>query len=416
MDHERGTHDVPALIFGGHITALGVLRTLVRRGVPCYVVDDTSDIIVRSRWYRRPARMLPESADSAALAAYLEALPFERAVLIPCSDLWMQAVSSLPAELRDRFPASIPTQAAVQRFVDKAQFLALVDDLAIPHPRTYRLSGPQDIDTVPDDALVGGFLKPAESHRFYQRFGTKGSFVASRAQARDLIATAAADDIELMLQEWVPGPVSNTILLDGFVDRAGDVTTIVARRRLRMDPPRLANTACDMTIPIGDVQQAVDDTKRLLRAVAYRGIFNVEYKLDVRDDRWKIIEVNARPFWLIAHIARTGADLPWLAYRDALELPLGPAVSYEVGRYGMYEVPEIAAITRAWLHLRRPDGPVIGPWMRGDHTLIYWSDPLPGAFDLARAARRRFGASARAFVHAGGRMLSQVRAWRSPAT
>ncbi len=46
-----------------------------------------------------------------------------------------------------------------------------------------------------------------------------------------------------MLQEWIPGNMSKTILIDGFVDREGTIKTIVARRRVRMDPPRIANTA-----------------------------------------------------------------------------------------------------------------------------------------------------------------------------
>ena len=42
----------PVLIFGAHLAALGVLRILARHGIQAYVDDDTTNVIVHSRWYR----------------------------------------------------------------------------------------------------------------------------------------------------------------------------------------------------------------------------------------------------------------------------------------------------------------------------------------------------------------------------
>ena len=52
-----------------------------------------------------------------------------------------------------------------------------------------------------------------------------------------------------------PGEPAKTILIDGFVDRTGKIPGMVARRRVRMDPPRLANTCSDVTIPTGGCQR-----------------------------------------------------------------------------------------------------------------------------------------------------------------
>lgn len=379
----------PVLIFGAHITALGVLRMLAGRGIQCYVVDATSNIIVRSRWYRSTERTLPESSDSDALAEFLRSLRLPRAVLIACSDQWALAVSGLPPELRERFPASVAPRAAVEQFVDKDRFRALVDRLGIPHPRTLLIREPADLDLATDDDLAYGFLKPTDSHRHNRRFGTKGSFVRSRDEARRLVGQASADGITFMLQEWIPGNMSKTILIDGFVDREGTIRAMVARRRVRMDPPRLANTCSDVTIPLADVEQIVPAIRTLLAETAYRGIFNVEFKLDERDGRFKIIEVNPRPFWLIGHIARAGVDLPWLSYLDAEEMPVPTAAPYQVGRYGMYEVLDAAAILRAWSSRHRPEGPVVRPWLRGDRALFWWSDPGPAAGAVWQTLGRR---------------------------
>ena len=185
--------------------------------------------------------------------------------------------------------------------------------------------------------------------------------------------------------------MSKTFLIDGFVDRTGAIRAMVARRRVRMDPPRLANTCSDVTIPLAELEACLPPLQRLLEAVDYRGIFNVEFKLDERDGRFKIIELNPRPFWLIGHISRAGADLAWLSYLDAQDLPVPEAAPYQVGRYGRYEIPDATAIARAWRHGRRPEGPVIRPWLRGDRALFWWRDPLPAAADVGQIVGRRLG-------------------------
>src|SRR6476660_1128706 len=126
----------PVLIFGTHLPPLGALRVLSRRGIRCYVVDDTNDIITRSRWYRPAERTLKETTDSDVLNDYLTSLRLPRAVLLPCTDMWSLAVAGLPSETRSRFPASVASRDTVEQFVRKDQFRRLVEQLGIPNPRT----------------------------------------------------------------------------------------------------------------------------------------------------------------------------------------------------------------------------------------------------------------------------------------
>ncbi len=385
------TDRTPVLIFGAHLAALGVLRVLARHGVPTYVVDDTTNVIVRSRWYRPAERTLAETSDPAVLAEYLESLTLPGAVLIACSDQWALAVSGLPAELRERFPASIAPHAAIEQFVDKDRFRGLVDRLDIPRPRSLPIREPGDLAAATDDDLAVGFLKPTESHVNNRQNKTKGFFVESREEAVRLVERARETGITFMLQEWIPGDIGNTVIIDGFVDRHGDVRALLARRRVRMDPPRLANTSCDVTIPLTELDACMPALRTLLEATEYRGLFMVEFKLDERDGLFKIIELNARPFWLIGHIERAGVDLPWMSYLDAQELPVPAPPPYQVGRYGMYEILDATAIARAWVSRRRPAGPVVKPWLRGDRALFWFRDPMPALGGIGQIVTRRLG-------------------------
>lgn len=389
MAGASGTPREPVLIFGPHIAALGVLRTLVGHGVQAYVVDDTENVIVRSRWYRAPAQRLAETSDPEVLAAYLRSLDIPGGVLIACSDQWALAVAGLPDDVRDRFPSSIAPRHAIERFVDKDRFRALVDELDIPRPRTLPIHEPADLALASDADLANGFLKPTESQAHNRHFRTKGFFIESRDHARLLVEEGAAAGVTFMLQEYIPGDPSKTILIDGFVDRHGAISGMVGRRRLRMDPPLLANTCSDVTVPFAEVEACVPALERLFEAVHYRGIFNVEFKFDERDRRFKIIELNPRPFWLIGHIARAGLDLPWMSYLDAHGEAVPVVASYQVGRYGMYEIPDAKAIARGIMSRRRPAGPVLRSWLLGDKALFWWSDPMPALGGLGASVRRK---------------------------
>jgi D-aspartate ligase len=388
------THRLPVLLLGKHITALGAMRVLARDGIEVLGVEDTTDLITRSRWYRPAEARIPETTDSEILADYLRGLRLPRAVLIACSDRWTEAVAGLPADVRERFPASISPAAVVAQLVDKARFRVLVERLGIPAPTSIPIRSPADLEPVSEEVLRNGFLKPTDSQTYARATGTKGAFVTSRAKAVAVVEAAIEAGVTLILQEFIPGPPGNTILLDGFVDRTGRVTAMSARRRVRMDPPLLANTSCDVMIPLDEVAEAAEATRGLLAEIRYRGVFNVEFKFDARDGQFKIIEVNPRPFWLVAHIAAAGLDLPLMSYLDAQELPVPQAERYQVGRYGLYEMPDAAAIIRAVASGRRPDGPVLRSWLLGDHAVFWPSDPMPGLIDLARGIRRRLsGAS-----------------------
>jgi D-aspartate ligase len=382
---------LPVLIFGSHLAALGVLRVFARHGVTAFVADDTTNVVTRSRWYRRPSKTLLETADPAVLADYLRSLDIPRAVLIACSDTWALAVAGLPDDLRERFPASIAPHESIERFVDKDRFRTLIDDLDIPRPRTMPINEPADIAAASDEDLATGFLKPTESQLHNRYFKTKGSFIGSREQAIEIVERARAAGITFMLQEWIPGGASNTFIVDGFVDRNGEIRALHARRRVRMEPPRLANTCCDVTIPLDDVATAIPAIRTLLKATRYRGIFMIEFKFDDRDGLFKVIELNARPFWLVGHVERAGVDLPWMSYLDAQGLPVPRTTSYQIGRYGMYEILDAAAIGRSIASGRRPHGAVLKPWLLGDKALFWWSDPMPALGALTQAVTRRFG-------------------------
>ena len=364
---------VPVLAFGCELTLIGVTRILGRDKIPLYVVCDGTDFVRSSRWYSEPPvnvhNLRPDK-----LTLFLRSLPLKRAVLMPCTDDWLRAVSSLPDALARRFPASIASPAVIQTMVDKWQFAQLLEQTGTPHPETLLISSRHHLESLSEKCFNRKILKPLSSIDFARKHKVKGYLVTKSAEARRISADI---DFPVMLQDFIPGPPSANVFVEGFVDRNGRTCARLARQRLRMYPPNLGNSTLSKTVRLTEITEAVNALDHLLSSAPYRGIFSAEFKYDSRDSHFKMLEINARPWWYVEFAARCGMDLCRLAYLDALDLPVTPIHDYQVGRRCVL----LSNDFHAYLGARRGDALSLRSWVRSwsgaDGALLAWDDLRP---------------------------------------
>ena len=372
------TPPTPVILLGSSVTVLGALRLFGRRGIPTFVLSRGPDIEASSRWYR-PLPLSPGGdPDPARLEPLLDRVPFETAVLLPCSDSWARAVAGLRPSIAERFPASQADAAAIATLSDKARFAGLADGLGVPHPRTIVLRDLDDFDALPDESFLGSFLKPRNSEAFYQRYRRKATSFKTRAEARARFFEFSEANLPCVLQEYVPGPVTSHYFVDGFVDRDGQVLARFARRRLRMWPPYFGNNSYNVSVPLTDVREAVTMVDRLLAGLRYRGVFSAEFKVDERTGEFKILEINCRLYWFAGFAASCGVDLCDLAYRDALGIAVEPVDHYDEGRrchYLTVDWPACRALHRSG-HLSLQSW--ARSWITGTDLTFARDDPIPG--------------------------------------
>ncbi|MGD2123935.1 MAG: hypothetical protein PVJ76_19445, partial [Gemmatimonadota bacterium] len=208
----------PALILGTGVTALGVLRTLSRAGIPTFTRSTPPGIERRSRWYRAGPEPLggsrpePQSSSRAGtsgvatpLAEYLEAIPLERAVLMPCSDELVLAAASLSSELTSRFVSCIPPRSALEVLVDKGRFRDLLVANEVAHPATHLGNDTSQLETLLETAGEPLFIKPRFSHELQAELGVKGLRPENVKDFRAAMEALESRHIEFLIQEYVPG-------------------------------------------------------------------------------------------------------------------------------------------------------------------------------------------------------------------
>ncbi len=380
--------EVPALVVGSGLSVLGAVRLLGRAGVHAYVFG-VPQIERHSRWYRPAPGYDMKAATPGQLAAYLSECPLERAALIPASDAAVRAIAMLPLQLRERFPASVPSLEIADQLCDKALFGKLLETVGVPGPLTRRVDALTDLAALPDGVFDGAFLKPTDSARFMARFGIKGLRVVSREDAVTKAGPALAEGIGLVLQEYVPftrdptgeGPRGDHVLIDGFVDRTGTIRGMFARRRLRMFPLDFGNTTYMVSIPLREVPGPADALRRLVAHLGHRGIFSGEFKQDPRDGRYKLLEINSRVWWFVEYAGRCGLDVCAMSYLDALEERLDTVIDYRLGAKFVHAHYDYHAV-RA-MHRQGRLGLVAATrsWLGAQEPFFNWTDPLPAVRD-----------------------------------
>ena len=377
----HGFPDVPAVVLGSSVSALGVVRALRAHDIDTRVIAPRRSMVARSKGVVALEDRRGEQ-DVAPLLAFLHETTIDHAVLFPCDDRWLDVVSRLATVDRGSYPASVPDPDVVEQLTDKGAFAQTLDRLDIPRPKTFEVRSVDDLRPIEGAELASYFLKPRDSQRFTNEFHEKGIALTDRRSAFDKLERALAHGHALVAQERILGPPRNHVFLDGFVDRLGRFAGLYARRRVRMFPPEFGNSTDSVTIPLADVEDAVASLRRLFGAIGYRGMFDAEFKRDPATGMHKIIEVNARAWWQIELARAAGVDVVRMAFLDALGLDVPPVERYRIGRRWVHTFPDLRArVSTPWI---QPDAARHDAWFHARHAVLRWSDPRPAFSELER--------------------------------
>lgn len=370
----------PAIVLARGFTGLGCLRSLRMAGIEAYIACPPDDLATRSRWYvPLPGATWDGDIDEDTAAA-LAAVALPNAVLIPGADdaaLWIARHAS--STLAQRFPASTSPPETLAMLQDKRRLAECLRAAGLAHPATFAIDSVADIDRIPFERLDRVFLKPVDSQRFSETTGHKAIWPGDRAACREHWQRLHEQGFEMVAQEYIPGGADQHYFIDGFRDRYGRITGLLARRRHRIYPRDFGNSSYCESVPLVDMGATPEGLARLLESVQYRGIFSAEFKRDPRDGRYRLLEINTRAWWYVEFAARCGVNVCEMAYRDALDLPVVPASrDYPDGVGCTSLAGDIRSVIDAPPGERPPWSTVLRQWRRSHLHAFRLDDPLPG--------------------------------------
>jgi D-aspartate ligase len=375
---------VGAVVIGGDYQGLGIVRSLGRHGVPVCVVDDEHSISRFSR-YTKSFVSLPDLRDQRKVVDSIleigKRLSLEGWVLYPTREELVAAFSHNRSELSEVFRVPTPDWESVKWAWDKRNTYRLAEKLGIPTPMTYY---PEHVDQLTLlDALAPPFvLKPAIKEHFFYATKAKAWRANSHSQLRTLYQEASklAGSGEIMVQELIPGGGSQQFSYCAFFRNGEAVGKMVARRR-RQHPLEFGRAST--FVETVDVPTLEDYSERFLRAIDYYGLVEIEYKLDPRDARYKLLDVNARTWGYHSLGAEAGVDFSYMLYSDQVGLP----VQVSKGRPGVSWVRTITDLPAAMVSIFKGDTnfkSYLGSLKNCNLEAVFSaSDPLPGLAEVA---------------------------------
>jgi len=127
------------------------------------------------------------------------------------------------------------------------------------------------------------------------------------------------------LQECIPGKVHDVCVIAS----RGRLRAALTQVRLKMNPPRGGSGIYNQTT---DEPILRDYAGRLVEALGWHGVAQIEFRWDERDDTPKLMEINPKFWGTLALSIEAGVDFPALACQLALEGDVEPVEHYEVGK------------------------------------------------------------------------------------
>ena len=223
-------------MIGGDYVGLGIVRSLGRRGIPVWVLDDELSVALASRYTRRKLRW-PRGARAqlGGLLALHAAHGLDGWLLCPTRDETAALIARHHDALATRYTLITPPWAVFQHTYDKRLTYQLAAALDIPHPRTRHGLAADELPRLDLDFPL--ILKPAIKHLFYQHTRDKAWRIDTPAQLAIQYAAASrliAPD-QSMLQELGPGAGEAQYSFAGLC-QDGRVLAWVVARRLRQHP------------------------------------------------------------------------------------------------------------------------------------------------------------------------------------
>lgn len=373
-------YSIPALVLGSDITALGVIRNLGRVKIPLHFIPTKNDFVSYSRWAHNLNLSLNEFPESQYFIEFLSKLPLQKAVLFPCSDSLLKVASNLNNQFSNNFPSVAPSPAALEYLVDKSKFAMILKENNLPHPRTFIIKDKDELDKMTDKLFSQSFFKPLNSQKFFRKFGEKAFSVNSKGEAIVLYDKIKSVGLDVLLQEYLPGPATNHYFIDGFLDKNGILRALFPRRRLRMFPPDFGNSTYLVSLSLDEVSPAINTLEELFSKIKFNGIFSAEFKNDERDGLFKILEVNARPWWYIDFAARSGVNVCQLAYNDAIGEEVKTIMNYSIGSRYVYPYYDFFAFLPKCRNQKTKIFTYLISWFFAKKPFFTWDDPFPALF------------------------------------
>jgi predicted ATP-grasp superfamily ATP-dependent carboligase len=297
------------IVLGGHVQGYGIIRVYGFNKIPIILIDSTRFNIARhskycKKFYKKDYEEILEFLlDKTIIEKYGKWL------IIPTDDYHVKILSTNKKILSEHYNILIDDWAKIKLFYDKTNSYPLVEKLGIPVPKTMAKIDKKDLPEIAKNISYPCIIKPAIMKDFLRIFHKKVIFCQdykSLLENYELV-TDKIDPSELLIQEIIDGSNINQFSV-GLFSIDGQVQNFIVAQRARQHPIDFGNATTYARTVVNETLK--NYALRIIKEVKLSGVFEVEFKFDDKDKKYKFLEINPRTWkW---HLIAEQANVPLL--------------------------------------------------------------------------------------------------------
>ena len=328
----------PAVVVGLSITGLGIVRSLAKSGINVIGVDTGfNKPSSHTKYCKKVTCADIDSEDKLLEALILISKKAEvKPVLFLSTDMSVLIASENREILEDYYLFNLPTKSTVQTFMHKTLFAEFARRNSFHIPKTFVANGIEDVEVFAEQVDYPCVLKPSFRQPIWDKSTPVKVFKAqSKEELMNLYRRNSSLANRFVVQEMIPGPDREVYFCLLFYNSLSKPAASLTGRKLVQWMPELGSTCIAEKF---DNSIVYNESIRLFDRVSYKGIGSVEFKRDMRDNKFKIMEPTIGRADLQSTIGyHNGVNFPLLEYCDCLNLEAPKFVSKKRKQYWVNE-------------------------------------------------------------------------------
>lgn len=367
--------------------ALAVIRSLGSKGIEITgASDNSSDFPLFSRYCKKKILLRTNSDDMVnhtdELLNIVKNHHFDVFLPVMREDVLL-ALAKRKKDFEQYTRLALSSFDQLSILNNKATVTSLLSELGIPGPKTYYVDSELILDSIQENAIFPLIIKPFHGE------GTAGiKIVTDPKELVPFYHDIRETHGPILIQEFIHGRKHSAVFL---LNENSEVRRFFVHRVIR-EYPISGGPACFMESVKYD--PIYEYGLKLLNRVHFSGIAEMEFIVDDKDGKPKIIDVNPRFYGSLQCAIAAGVDFPFAVFNMAMKGDIETDLSYKEGvtcRHLLYEdTKHLMSVLRGAKSSKYTIGKIASlinylNFFRDDsYFILSLSDPLPAFKKIVR--------------------------------
>lgn len=304
-----------ALVLGGYVNGYSIIKELHEKKVQEIILFDNHKSLGSYSNKVSEFHLVNKSATELREAIFNLHKKKSYIIIFPTDDVYIELLNELYTEL-SKFCFIPFNNSNVINCLDKYYQYNVCENLGIPYPKTTIFQSKESLSEL-SSMTFPILIKPNKRYDFKE--GVFRSLLLNSIEdylaKSDLIRELLDRGIELIASELIPGDDTNIYAYVAYRSYNGKILNDWIGKKLTQYPNEFGvfssatNEAPEIIRKQGEI---------LLEAMNIYGIAEPEFKYDIRDDKYKLTEINLRSMMWHRLGNISGVHLQYTQYQDAL--------------------------------------------------------------------------------------------------